>query len=76
MEEKQKEGEAKFEVNIKGLSLSEDLQLRINEEIQQTVLREIARIDNKGDRAFRIKFPKCGITRTCGIIIEPEVWPT
>jgi hypothetical protein len=74
MDEKQKGKENNFEVKIKGLDLSEDLQKRINVEIQQTVLREIARMDTKGDRLFKIRFPECGLLRTCGIVIEPEVW--
>ena len=74
MDDKQRGKESKFEVNIKGLDLSEDLQKSINAEIQQTVLREIARIDTKGDRVFKIRFPQCGLDRTCGIIIEPDVW--
>jgi len=74
MDEKQKGKESKFEVEIRGLDVSEDLQKSINAEIQQTVLRQIARIDTKGDQVFKIRFPNCGLDKTCGIFIEPESW--
>jgi hypothetical protein len=43
-----------YVVRIEGLKLSKDVQASINREIQATVLRELAKVDLKGDFSARI----------------------
>jgi hypothetical protein len=67
--------DTKFEVELKGLNLPAEVEQRINTELQQTVLREIARIDTEGDRKVNVIFQGCGINRTWGIVIIGDDFP-
>jgi hypothetical protein len=74
MNKSKEKKDTKFQVDLKGLSLPDDVLSNLNLEIQQTVLKEIAKIDTEGDRFVRIKFPDCRggnipVNRTWGIVI-------